>query len=385
MVCRLFLSLTILSLTPTFAMEPLQIHYINTGQGGSTLIIGPDGTSVLYDFGVKFGDIALVLYLHSALSGKKQIDYAILSHRHKDHYYGYKDMIDANINVRVANFEPDGPELDSSLINRNWYEPASKTLAGKVRTIPVGLVVSLGDGATMHVIAANGRLLDGTQVDVNDENDRSIVLFINYKNFQYLIDGDLGGGTERCSGHETTQVDVQTFVAKTLLNEKLITAENGLDAMHIAHHGSESSTPLRYVSLVKPEVGIVSVGNPNCKYRHPRRDVLSPLIEDVPKVTSLSGSSLSQCPRINRFKALYQTDLGSESCNTMPTGKETLNAGFVSGDIVLTTDGIKALKVSTSGNLFFDGTLSRLGPQCETTYCLDEYNPTGDSDAKTCI
>ncbi|USI27908.1 ComEC/Rec2 family competence protein [Alteromonas macleodii] len=363
----------------------MQIHYINTGQGGSTLIIGPNGTSVLYDFGVKPGNLALVLYLHSTLPKQKQIDYAILSHRHKDHYFGYKDIVAANFDVRVANYEPDGPESDSSLLNSNWYEPATKTMAGKVRTIPVGLVVSLGDGATMHVVAANGHLLDGTRIKVKDENDRSIALFINYKNFQYLIDGDLGGGTENCSGHETTQVDVQTFVARTLLNSHLITSEDGLDAMHIAHHGSESSTPLRYVSLVKPQVGFVSVGNPNCKYRHPRRDVLSPLIEQSPRVTSLSDTQLSQCPKVERLKAVYQTDKGSETCNSMPLGKETLNAGLVSGDIVLTTDGERDFKVSTSGNLFINGKLSSVGPKLETIYCLDEYEPTREKGAGTCI
>lgn len=29
--------------------QNLEIHYINVGQGGSTLIIGPDGTTILYD------------------------------------------------------------------------------------------------------------------------------------------------------------------------------------------------------------------------------------------------------------------------------------------------------------------------------------------------
>jgi beta-lactamase superfamily II metal-dependent hydrolase len=112
----------------------LSIHYINTGQGGSTLILGPDGTSVLYDFGVRAGRTALVPYLHATLRYTKTIDYAILSHRHKDHYYGYLVLNEANYDVRVANYEPAGEPVNSTLLTRNWYEHAKGTTAGPVRT-----------------------------------------------------------------------------------------------------------------------------------------------------------------------------------------------------------------------------------------------------------
>lgn len=368
----------------TVGAQKLAIHYINTGQGGSTLIIGPDGTKVLYDFGVKGGKAALVPYLHALLHDDKKIDYAILSHRHKDHYYGYFDMVEAGIDVRVANFEPDGPKLDSSQLHSNWYIPAEKTTAGKVRTIPVGLAISLGDSATMYVVAANGILMDGTRVDVVNENDRSVVLFISYKNFQYLIDGDLGGGTENCSGHQTTQTDVQTYVAKTLINQKLITSEYGVDALHIAHHGSESSSPLRYIALMKPEIGLVSVGNPNCKYRHPRRDVISPLISAAPEVTPLLGSSFDSCPSIKTLQAIYQTDKGTEDCDLMPIGKETLNDGIIGGDIILTTNGNETYTIKTTGRVFLNGVKSQNGVVHTEAYCVDEYETEDEQNEQTC-
>ena len=34
----------------------------------------------------------------------------------------------------------------------------------------------------------------------------------------------------------------------------------GVDVLHIAHHGSESSTSAAYYKLMKPEVGLISVG-----------------------------------------------------------------------------------------------------------------------------
>lgn len=52
--CMLPLCGLILAVANAFAYTPsddLEIPYINTGKGGSTLIIGPNGTRILYDFG----------------------------------------------------------------------------------------------------------------------------------------------------------------------------------------------------------------------------------------------------------------------------------------------------------------------------------------------
>jgi beta-lactamase superfamily II metal-dependent hydrolase len=363
----------------------LGIHYINIGQGGSTLIIGPDGTTVLYDFGVKSGDKGLVPYLLSVLGKTKSINYAILSHRDKDHFYGYRGLIEAGFNITVANFEPDGDEKNSEQYKDQWLDVSQETSAGKVRKIPVGLNIALGDGATMFVAASNGVIFDGTKIKIFNENDRSISLLISYKNFQYIIDGDLGGGSEACSGHETTQVDVQTPVAKALINHNKISQENGVDVFHVAHHGSESSTPIRYVSLIKPEVGLISVGNPNCNYRHPRKDVTSPLFDDNPTTTSFANSNLLECPSYQKLKALFQTDFGSAECDSTTPGKETHNNGIVSGDIILNTDGLETYQIFTSGMIWKNGLKVHSPKAAPQTYCLDEYKASlGDTEHAEC-
>ena len=69
-----------------------------------------------------------------------------------------------------------------------------------MQPIPVGLPISLGGGAQALVVAANGRVYgDARSIEVEDENDRSVALYITYGNFQYILDGDLGGGAEACS------------------------------------------------------------------------------------------------------------------------------------------------------------------------------------------
>ena len=115
-----------------------------------------------------------------------------------------------------------------------------------------------------------------------------MVLFITYGNFQYILDGDLGAGPEKCTHHQTIQIDVQTRVAKALIKQGLMSEEYGIDVMHIAHHGSESSTSAAYYNLMKPEVGLISVGQNQGTFLHPREDVVdrvesSPPARDIAK------------------------------------------------------------------------------------------------------
>lgn len=308
----------------------LEIHYINVGQGGSTLIVGPDGTRILYDFGAFDGRRDIVPYLRDAvkLDPSDGIHYAVVSHRDSDHYKGYRAVVEAGYDVLVANYDSGSPKL-AKTIRSHWLNPAKKTKAGAVLPAPVRLAIALGDGAVALVVAANGKVWKDPPIKVANENDRSVVLFIHYKNFQYLLDGDLGAGRETCTEHETAQIDVQTRVARALLSNRLIAPENGVDVLHIAHHGSESSTSAAYFNLMKPEVGLISAGQKNASYLHPREDV-------VDKV--LVGPKHPACVKAPPLKNAFQTEDGEPGCSS--TGCTSFT-GIPIGDIRLVTDGKK--------------------------------------------
>jgi competence protein ComEC len=346
--------------------DMLTIHYINVGQGGSTLIIGPNGTRVLYDFGKKDGSVSVVPYLSSLNWGKeKSIDYSILSHRDLDHFYGYKGIVESGYDFRVANYGPGGPQKSGAKLQTHWYSASLNTTAGYIRDIPVGLKISLGNGAEMMVLAANGKIFDGTMIKVSNENDRSISLLISYGNFQYILDGDLGGGREVCSRHITSHVDVQTPIAKSLITSKLIDKDLGVDVMHVAHHGSESSSPARYVSRLKPEVAIISVGNPNCSYRHPREAVMNTFLKTN---NDLQG----ECNDVQKVEAIFQTDKGSEGCTKETEISKTSNKGIVGGDIVISTNGEEEFSVLTSGVLWVKNERIKVHESQIYVYKLDE-------------
>lgn len=346
----------------------LEIHYINVGQGGCTLIIGPNGTRILYDFGARSGEKRIVPYLRDevGLVPSDGIDIAIVSHRDTDHYMGYRDLVRSGFDIHVANFDS-GSEKSSSTIRSHWLEPATKTTAGEVMPIPVGLRISLGDGAEAVVAAANGKMIDRSEVDVSDENDKSVVLFIQYGEFHYILDGDLGAGEEDCTEHNTGQRDVQSAVARALRDRQLLPVELGVDVMHVAHHGSESSTSAEYFDIIRPEVALISVGLNQRSFLHPRVDV----VERV-----LLGPDRPSCVEAPVVRAVFQTEDGKTGCSS--TGCTSF-AGIVAGDIKLSTDGRTGYRISSTGAAeVADDSDARTPVVVDQTFQFDEAREDDD-------
>lgn len=314
----------------------LEIHYINVGQGGSTLIIGPNGTRILYDFGKSGGKRYIIPYLKNKVGIQPEdgLHYTIVSHNDTDHYKGFRDLIDDKYRVHVANYSSGSNKPVTDSLRNTWLNPAKKTVAGKVRPIPVGLNISLGDGAELIVMAANGKVYgEQKRIPVPNENDRSIALLIRYGNFHYILDGDLGSGTDiDCTPRDTHQRDVQTPVARALIRQGLVNPEHGVDVLHIAHHGSESSTGSEYYNLMKPQVGLVSVGFKQGSFKHPRKIVVEKVLLDINR---------PDCVTAPAVELLLQTEDGKPT-ETDTCEHCTSNAGLSVGNIRLTTDGIQS-------------------------------------------
>ncbi|HKB14910.1 MAG TPA: hypothetical protein VKF62_02545, partial [Planctomycetota bacterium] len=158
--------------------QNLEIHYINVGWGGSVLVRGPNGTTVLLEGGRSgMGDAAVVPYLQSVgIPASAGLDYMILGHRHSDHVSGLEEVIESGYDVHVASYENGSPEQHASF--DQWVSAAQTTAAGAPVPMPVGTVIPLGNGATMTCVARMGQLIGGGSVFVDSENDRSIALLV---------------------------------------------------------------------------------------------------------------------------------------------------------------------------------------------------------------
>jgi beta-lactamase superfamily II metal-dependent hydrolase len=319
---------------PLFAQQ-LEIHYIDVGWGGSVIIKGPDGTTVLMEAGnTGMGTNYVVPYLKSiGVQPANGLDYVIGGHQHCDHIGGLDEVINAGYNVHFKQYS-NGSNYASSCVD-GWNAAAATTTAGSPVPMPVGTVIALGNGATITCIARNGSIIGGGSVAVSDENDRSIALLVHYGGFDYLWASDLGGGSDSCTGRSTTQTNVETSVIRAISPggaSPLISA-GGIDVLHVNHHGSESSTNPDYFNMADPAVAIIGVGDGESSgWDLPRIDV----VEHV-----LLGQSTSCITAPPAY--VLQTEEGN------PIGSLASHAGYCVGNIKITTDGINIFTVSADG------------------------------------
>ena len=337
-VSRVFLWVVLVFLPLTASAQQLEIHYINVGWGGSVLVKGPNGTTVLMEAGNTGKGTSLVVpYLQSiGIAPANGLDYTIAGHQHCDHIGGLDEVINAGYNVRIRNYY-NGSSTTSSCVT-GWNSAAATTTAGAPVAPPVGTVIQLGNGATLTIVARNGSIIGGGTVSVSDENDRSIAVLIKYGGFDYIWASDMGGGNidEACTGRFTSsQTDVESFVIQAISPggaSPLISA-GGIDVLNVNHHGSESSTNKNWMNLSQPAVAVISTGaGQTSGWDFPRKDVVEKVL------LSQATACITVPPAL-----VLQTEEGS------PTGSLTSFAGFSVGNIKISTDGINTFTVSGDG------------------------------------
>lgn len=348
---------------PVWAQN-LEIHYINVGWGGSVLIKGPDGTTVLMEAGnTGKGTSYVVPYLQSiGIQPASGLDYVIGGHQHCDHIGGLDEVINAGYNVRVKQYY-NGSSYASSCVD-GWNAAAATTTAGAPVSMPVGTIIQLGSGAKLTCIARNGSIIGGGSVSVSDENDRSIAVLVQYGGFDYLWASDLGGGSDGCTGRSTAQVNVETSVINAISPggaSPLIT-DKGIDALHVDHHGSESSTNPDWFNKSDPAVAIIGVGDgQSTGWDLPRIDV----VEHV--LLAQSASCITAPPTL-----ILQTEEGN------PAGSLTSYAGYCVGNIKITTDGNNIFTVSADGAVH-QGPNELAASGLPRSFTLDNAPPTPDT------
>jgi beta-lactamase superfamily II metal-dependent hydrolase len=320
------------------AAQELEIHYINVGWGGSVLVKGPDGTTVLLEAGnTGKGTAYVVPYLQSiGILPANGLDYTVAGHQHCDHIGGLDEVVNAGYNVRVKNYY-NGSSTTSTCVT-GWNSAAATTTAGAPLSVPVGTQILLGNGAKLTFIARNGSIIGGGSVAVSDENDRSIAVLIQYGGFDYIWASDLGGGNpdEACTGRFTSsQTDVETSVIQAISPGGLapMISAGGVDVLNSNHHGSESSTNKNWMNLAQPAVALISTGGGQSSgWDLPRIDVVEHvLLAQATACTTVPGAFV------------LQTEEGA------PAGTLTSHAGYCVGNIKVTTDGVSTFTVSADG------------------------------------
>lgn len=233
----------------------LTIVNLNVGQGDCSYLETRQGTKLLIDGGSssesKVGKYRILPFLKS--QGVQVLDYMILTHPDSDHMNGLEEFLEL-INTHQTSLKV------QYLILPRWEEAGEdmdrlKLLAEKsgIRVIYLsrGNQIVEGRGKSdlqITVLHPNGEAyLDNT-------NEGSLTLQVEYKDFTGLFTGDLEGEGE----------EIVTEYAKDC------------DYLKVAHHGSNYSTGEDFLEAVKPEIGVLSYGESN-RYGHPGFETIARL------------------------------------------------------------------------------------------------------------
>lgn len=235
----------------------LTVIMVNVGQGDGIVLRAPDGTIHVVDAGPDGEGTAAML---PAIVGLQPTGYGFtfLTHFHDDHQGGMDEVLQRPF--LLAYDRGDVRRTNTSSSTTNYLNAAGV----RRRSITVGSVYQLGGGASVRCIAANGDVWGGAHVDTTtsaqEENSRSMVLRLDYKDFSMWLGGDLTGGAS-----STSDVEGPAGLAC-----------GDVDVYKVDHHGSNTSTSTNLVSRIDPELAIVSAGVGN-SYGHPTGTVTNRL------------------------------------------------------------------------------------------------------------
>ncbi|MBF0300166.1 MAG: MBL fold metallo-hydrolase [Oligoflexia bacterium] len=288
----------ILSLTPSSLLayqhhcptgsswqNQLLIHVINVGQGDSTFIRTPKGTTILIDGGDLGKGTEDVIPTLKKCYKSSAVDYVILTHPHIDHFGGLIDVLDSiTVNHTIYDngdraFSSKGP------IAENYLQLANDSAPRKIASLGKKLIKSDGSTVSFNVVSINThtaydneKLLTNEPPHSNiDPNALSLAMVISYGQFKYYTGGDLTGT------NKGDAIDLETLVARSI---------GKVDVMKSNHHGSATANNLYFLTTLEPKNMIITVGvaGRNSTYHLPNyktfeRMLLLPFLKSIHQTT----------------------------------------------------------------------------------------------------
>lgn len=277
----------------------LRIHYVDVGQGDATLIEFPDDQVMLIDGGdgSETATKSLLRYMNALKID--EIDYLILTHADVDHYGGlaavlsHKKVFNAYLPPSFYTTDADLTELRAALIKLNCQTAYSSRTE---------LLVNSTDAEYPYVVKflyprkyTLDEIFSG-ELEVEDENEFSSVVWLNYNGVRALFMGDAPSSVEKLMRLEDA---VGAFADMGV-------SLRGTEILKLSHHGSKTATGQEFLQFLGAKEGIISCGKNN-DYGHPAQETLVRLQSADVKVhrTDLNGNIVVTISPDGNYRVAY--------------------------------------------------------------------------------
>lgn len=234
--------------------EHLHLVFCDVGQGDAILLFKND-QQILIDGGPSKQVLScLGQYMPF---WDRELELMVLTHPDNDHVAG---LISVLANYQVAQFVGPGVGKSSAAFTefvRQLEQEQTKIFVAKkgdhLRLAGIELTVlwpESGQGSDLAYQPGEGRVLGAS----DSVNETSVVLRVDFGEFDVLLPGDIGFKSEQ-----------------QLVGEEL----SGIEVFKVSHHGSKYSSGEEFLASVKPALAVISVGKNS--FGHPTDEVLSRL------------------------------------------------------------------------------------------------------------
>lgn len=280
--------------TPTASLNgTLEVHFINVGQSVSTLLIAPNGETMLIDTG-DFRDDGEPVLAYLQAHNIERIDYLVTSHADADHIGGNAAIIDyyeTEANGIGAIYDPG---ITSTSQTYAAYLDAVEEHDVPLYRTQAGDQISMGQVNSTVLSPPEGYLAS------EDRNENSVVLMTQFGSTRFLFTGD--------AEHEAEEYMIDTY------GEDLRAT-----VLKTGHHGSKGSTSEALLDEVQPKVAVVSSAY-DSQYGHPNEETLERLTaRSIPTYWTATHGTIVFSSNGNRVTVSTQQNA--------PTGPSQLREG----------------------------------------------------------